>query len=110
MCYPLDIHPLYAEIRASIAQSADTICVLASLSRQQCIDLTVARQLARPFMQTTAERQTRLIGERFDIYRHLGAIQIGTDISPEKAVEDMLDYMANKRAGFETRRNMSSRV
>ncbi|MFT3778291.1 MAG: shikimate kinase [Ottowia sp.] len=78
MTYPAAIGGGYAEHRAAIEAAAHTVLLLPSLDVERCVDVLVARQLSRPYLDGDRGQHERRVRERMPAFlalrcaRHVG--------------------------------------
>jgi shikimate kinase len=89
MTYAHDVHLAYATIRREIVADPRTIVLLPSLDCETCAVEIVRRQLGRRFCRS-AEREERVIRQRFGIYRSLSATKIETMKPVAEVVEAVM--------------------
>ena len=97
MCYNINIHQDYGACRDQILNHDRTYCILASHEFIQCIDETVRRQMQRPYLKTSPDRQREIIMERYPLYGGLTVKHVENWGNPIRAVNLMIaDIRANK--------------
>jgi shikimate kinase len=92
MTYPPTVHPEYARVRSEIETSPTTFVLIPSLDREQCVQETVRRQLARPFARTAVQEEN-VIRERFPLYMALSAPKVETKRPLDAIVQDVLSRL-----------------
>jgi shikimate kinase len=90
MTYPLNVHPQYPEIREAISKHPQTITLLASLNKDQCVAEIVHRQMTRPIPVQSREQEELKISCRFDAYLAIGAAIIETLRPPIEVADEIV--------------------
>jgi shikimate kinase len=88
MTYRDDVHPRYAEIRASIAVCPTTVVLLPSFDLETCVAEIIRRQLQRPFGSSASCEESK-IRTRFPIFMSLPARKVQTMLSPHEIVDEI---------------------
>ena len=97
MTYEDAAHPEYATLRREIVVSTTTFVLIPSLDYETCVAETIRRQLCRPFGRS-AQREERVIRQRYRIYRDLSATKIETMRPVAEVVEAIeTSLLPNKR-------------
>jgi len=91
MTYADNVHPDYASLHRSIAESQSTIVLLPSFDYEACVAETVRRQLGRPFSRS-AEREEQIIRARFAAYWELPAKRFETNGPVDALVDDLVKW------------------
>jgi shikimate kinase len=97
MSYVEDIHPKYADVRVSIAESPTTFVLLPSLDLETCVAEIVRRQVRRS-LGLIASREESKIRNRFSIYVALPALKVETMRSPEQVVMGIVGGLPPNKA------------
>jgi len=78
MVYPDDCHEKYPDVRQRLEKHPGTILLIPSFSLDECVRMTVDRQSARDYLQTTIDRETQKIYRRFPRYMSLSCRKVET--------------------------------
>ena len=89
MTYPEDIHLNYLELKKQILEHSLTFILLPSLSFEICVQEIVKRQMNRPYLKASAEKERDKIIQRFHIYSQLPCQIMLTDVQPLEVVNNI---------------------
>jgi len=79
MTYPENIISTYLQLKQDIEVNPFTFLLVPSLNLDECIEIIVERQLARPYLNSDAEKEELKIRKRFEIYHKLNCYQVLTN-------------------------------
>ena len=82
MTYSENIHMNYLELKKQILQHPFTFVLLPSLCFKTCVQVIVTRQMNRPYLKTSPDKERDKITQRFYMYSQLACKIILTDVQP----------------------------
>jgi shikimate kinase len=97
MTYRGSIHPAYSALRQRVASSPSTFVLLPSVNVEACVGEIVRRQLRRRFARS-AEREERVIRDRFFAYFGLPCRKVETMQPVEAVVAEVIAALAAQQA------------
>ncbi|MCU4413832.1 hypothetical protein KTH71_07230 [Acinetobacter sp. WU_MDCI_Axc73] len=89
MTYPEDVHINYMEIKQQILHYPFTFVLLPSLCFETCVQEIVTRQMKRPYLKTSPDKERDKITQRFYSYSQLACKIILTDVQPFQVVNNI---------------------
>jgi shikimate kinase len=98
MVYPTSITPEYPALVRAIESHPATVLLIPSLDLEECVALTVQRQLARPYLRPDAVSEERKIRERFALYCGLECAMFETSASPHEVVTRLVRHFRADRS------------
>ncbi len=86
-CYNEDVDQGYGPAKDELLKHPHTYCILAAHDFERCVVETVRRQMSRPYLDTSANRQREIIRARFRIYGSLPVRHVENASAPVNAVK-----------------------
>jgi len=89
MTYDQNLLPTYPALLRTIEHDPLTTLLLPSFELEACVEITVRRQLSRPWLAGNGQQEERKIRQRFPMLRALGCRQFESGIAADVLVEQI---------------------
>lgn len=89
MTYDQNLLPAYPALLRTIEHDPLTTLLLPSFALEECVEITVRRQLSRPWLSGNGPQEEWKIRQRFPLLRALGCRQFESGIAADVLVEQI---------------------
>jgi shikimate kinase len=93
MTYPANGIQGYAPLRSAIENDALTALLLPSFELESCVETTVRRQLARPYLRGDRASEAARVRERFAFFMALRCARFRSDEAPEAVASQIEGFV-----------------
>lgn len=93
MTYPNTVHPKYVELRSAVSIHPQSFVLLPYRDKDLCVTEIVRRQMLRPTITASREREQEKIRDRFDSYLSLGMTIIESAQPPAQIADEIVDRL-----------------
>jgi len=97
MTYPEAITPEYAKLLQEIENDPFTFLLIPSLNLDECIEILVARQLTRSYLNISVEKEEIKVRKRFETYLNLNCQKVFTNQAVDAIVDEIQGLIVNYR-------------
>lgn len=89
MLYSHDIHPRIEAIHEFVLASPTTVFLLPSFDLEECVQEIAKRQMSKPYIRSTVEREQKTARKRFPLYAPMGKIRVATNRPTAEVVREI---------------------